>query len=237
VFIGDVQGCADELEDLLAALKYDSANHTLLFAGDLVNRGPASLRTLRRVIELGADNVLGNHDLHLLAVAAQRRPLRPDDTIGEVLAAPDRERLLAWMRRRPLVLEWDDVILVHAGLHPQWIDPKAVAKPLEERIARGELPLDDADLQFLTRVRYCDASGVRGEDDDGAPPGYAPWDYFYQGRRIVVCGHWAMRGVVTKDRLRSLDSGCVWGGRLTAWIAEEDRLVSVPARRVYQQPG
>lgn len=237
VFIGDVQGCADELEDLLRALPYDPARHRLFFAGDLVNRGPASARTLRRVIELRAESVLGNHDLHLLAVAAGQRTTRSDDTIDDVLSAPDRDELLAWLRRQPLVLEWDDILLVHGGLHPAWSDPKAVARPLEERIARGDLPFGDADLQFLTRARYCDAAGRRREGDVDPGPGWAPWDHFYRGERIVVCGHWAMRGLVTAPRLRSLDSGCVWGGRLTAWIAEEDRLVSVPARRVYQQPG
>jgi bis(5'-nucleosyl)-tetraphosphatase (symmetrical) len=108
---------------------------------------------------------------------------------------------------------------------------------LEKRIAQGELSLDDPDLQFLTRVRYCDVNGHRSDGSNGPPPGHAPWDHFYDGPRIVVCGHWSMRGLVTTDRLRALDSGCVWGGTLTAWIAEEDRLISVPARKVYQQPG
>jgi bis(5'-nucleosyl)-tetraphosphatase (symmetrical) len=237
VFIGDVQGCADELEDLLGALPYDAARQRLLFVGDLVNRGPASARTLRRVIELGADSVLGNHDLHLLAAAADQRTPSARDTIGDVLSAADRDELLAWLRRRPLVLEWRDIVLVHAGLHPAWSNPKAVARPLEERIARGDLPLEDENLRFLTRVRYCDAAGRRSEADGDPGPGWAPWDRFYRGERTVVCGHWATRGVVITPRLRALDSGCVWGGKLTAWVAEEDRIVSVPARRAYQQPG
>jgi bis(5'-nucleosyl)-tetraphosphatase (symmetrical) len=234
VFLGDVQGCADELDDLLGALGYDPTRHQLWFAGDLVNRGPASVRVLRRVIELGAESVLGNHDVHLLAVAAGLEPKRDADTFDDVLAAPDGAALLAWLRHRPLVETWDDVVLVHAGVHPAWDDPKAVALPLEQRIAAGDLPLDDPALWFLTNVRECTAAGEPVEPADGPHPGAAAWDRFYRGRRVVVCGHWASRGLVVRERLRALDSGCVWGGRLTAWIAEEDRLVSVPARRVYR---
>lgn len=233
VFIGDLQGCADELEDLLAALPYDQSRQTLWFTGDLVNRGPASLRALRRVIELGADSVLGNHDVHLLAVAAGTQPARAKDTFDDVLAAPDRDALLSWLRHRPLIRTWDDVVLVHAGLHPDWDDPERVARPLEARIAAGDLPLDDPDLSFLTNVRHVTADGEQVETDDSSITDSAPWDHFYLGGRIVVCGHWAARGLVVKERLRALDSGCVWGGRLTAWIAEEDRVVAVPARRVY----
>jgi bis(5'-nucleosyl)-tetraphosphatase (symmetrical) len=236
VFVGDVQGCADELDDLLCTLPFDPALHELFFVGDLVNRGPASARVLRRAIELGAGSVLGNHDLHLLGVARGERSLRADDTLVDVLEAPDRERLLGWLVRRPLVVAWDDLLLVHAGLHPAWDDPVAVARGLEARIARGELPWDDDALRFLVSVRHCDASGARPRDEDHPGAGFAPWDSFYRGERLVVCGHWAARGVVRGTRLRALDSGCVWGGRLTAWVAEEDRLVSVPARRAWQAP-
>lgn len=237
VFIGDLQGCADELEDLLAALPYDADRHELYFVGDLVNRGPASARALRRVIELGADCVLGNHDLHLLAAAAGKRTLSANDTLDDVLAADDRNQLLGWLRHQPLVREWSDVVLVHAGLHPRWHDLAPIAAPLERRLAAGELPLDDPVLRFMTRVRYCDADGHMAPDDvTAAGAGWQPWDHFYRGTRIVVCGHWAVRGLVTTERLRSIDTGCVWGGRLTAWIAEEDRCVSVPARTVYRRP-
>jgi len=233
VFIGDLQGCADELEDLLAALPYDPQRHTLWFTGDLVNRGPASLRALRRVIELGADSVLGNHDVHLLAAAAGRRTPKPSDTIDDVLAAPDREALLDWVRHRPLIKTWDDILLVHAGIRPEWDDPERIARALEARIAAGELPLDDPDLRFLTTVRHLTDDGEQVETDATGISDSAPWDHFYLGDRTVVCGHWAARGLVVKERLRALDSGCVWGGKLTAWIAEEDRIISVPARRTY----
>jgi len=234
VFVGDIQGCADELDELLEALAYDPERHALWAVGDLVNRGPASARALRRLIEVGAGSVLGNHDLRLLTTAASGRSPRPEDTFQDVLSAPDRETLLAWLRARPLVRLWDDVVLVHAGLHPKWSDPKQIAAPLEAAIARGELPAGDPDLSFLVSVRHCDANGKRPRDDLDPGEGFAPWDHWYAGERTVVCGHWAARGFVRTERVCSLDSGCVWGGALTAWIYEEDRYVSVPARAAYQ---
>jgi bis(5'-nucleosyl)-tetraphosphatase (symmetrical) len=236
VFVGDVQGCADELEDLLRVLDEEAGRHELWFVGDLVNRGPASARVLRRLIELGADSVLGNHDLHLLLTANGKRSLAPGDTLQDVLEAPDRDALLGWLRMRPLVREWDDLVLVHAGLHPDWQSPRVVAAPLEAAIARGEVPWRDRDLRFLTRARYCDSTGaLPPKHANPCAPPYAPWDHHYRGERTVVCGHWAARGLVRGERVRRLDSGCVWGGRLSAWIAEQDRFVSVPARRAYQK--
>jgi bis(5'-nucleosyl)-tetraphosphatase (symmetrical) len=235
VFIGDLQGCADELEDLLAALAYDPARHELWFVGDLVNRGPASARALRRAMELGAGSVLGNHDLHLLAVDRGEHPIYASDTFHDVLDAPDRDVLLHWLRTRPLVEVWDDAVLVHAGLHPRWRDLRAVAAPLEAAIARGEIPHGDPDLDFLVNVRRCDADGNRPRGDWNAGEEFAPWDRHYAGPRTAICGHWASRGFVRAGRVCSLDSGCVWGGALTAWILEEDRFVSVPARATYQE--
>lgn len=235
VFVGDIQGCADELDDLLAALAFDPHRHHLVAVGDLVNRGPASARVLRRLIGLGADSVLGNHDLHLLARAAGERAPRRDDTFADVLDAPDTAALLAWLRQRPLVLGWPDVVVVHAGLHPAWADPESVARPLEQEIRAGRMPLRDPALQFLTRVRYCDAAGRLPADDQRPGAEFAPWDRFYRGERTVVFGHWAQRGLVREGRARGLDSGCVWGGQLTAWLAGEDRFVSVPARRRYAE--
>jgi bis(5'-nucleosyl)-tetraphosphatase (symmetrical) len=235
VFVGDLQGCGDELEDLLDALAYDPERHELFFVGDLVNRGPASARVLRRLMELGAESVLGNHDLHLLAVARGERKLKAIDTFRDVLEAPDRGLLLQWLRMRPLVRVWEDAVLVHAGLNPRWGDPRKVAAPLEAAIAGGAIPRRDADLDFLVEVRHCDADGNRPLDDDHPGAEFAPWDQHYAGRRTVVCGHWAARGLVRTERVCSLDTGCVWGGSLTAWIFEEDRFVSVPAHAAYQR--
>jgi len=231
VFVGDVQGCADELGDLLEALDYSPERHALWFVGDLVNRGPASARVLRTAIALGADSVLGNHDLHLLRAAQGSGRHRPGDTLDDVLEAEDRDTLLAWLRTRPLVREWDDLILVHAAVHPAWPDPGRVARGLERQIEAGSIPRDDEALAFLTSARHCDARGQRPRDDRSPPAGFEPWDHFYTGARRVVFGHWSVRGRVATERVRGLDTGCVWGGELTAWIAEEDRFVSVPARR------
>ncbi len=235
VFVGDVQGCAAELEDLLAALDYDPARIDLWFVGDLVNRGPASARSLRRVMALGAGSVLGNHDLHLLGVAAGDRTARSDDSIGDILEAKDREKMLAWLRAQPLVRVWDDLILVHAGLHPHWRDPRNIAAPLEKAIAGGDIPWSDENLKFMTGVRHCDAAGRRPPDDRTPSPGFAPWDTHYRGKRRVVCGHWGSRGLYRSERVRGLDSGCVWGGALTAWNAETDAIISVPARAAYRK--
>jgi bis(5'-nucleosyl)-tetraphosphatase (symmetrical) len=236
LFVGDVQGCADELESLLEQLRFDPDAHELWFVGDLVNRGPASARVLRLARELGGRSVLGNHDLHLLGVAAGERTLRTGDTLEDALGAPDRDALLDWLRSQPLLHGWDDLIVVHAGLHPRWSDPEAVTRPLEAAIRAGRIPWDDPDLRFATRVRHCDASGAQPPDDLHPGPGFAPWDAYYCGARTVVFGHWAARGLVRGPRTRGLDTGCVWGGALTAWIAEQDRFAQVPARRAYQTP-
>jgi len=233
IFVGDLQGCAAELDALIEALEFDPQRHELWFVGDLVNRGPKSARTLRRVIELGGNSVLGNHDLHLLASAAGSRAISARDTLQEVLESPDRDELVDWLRHRPLVQEWDDLLLVHAGVHPKWRDPKAVAAPLEAAIRRGELPLRDPDLAFMTRVRHCSASGERPPDDLAPGKKFAPWDTHYRGKKLVVCGHWSARGIVSAKRVRSIDTGCVWGRELTAWNAEEDRFIRVPALRQY----
>ncbi|MDF1552513.1 MAG: metallophosphoesterase [Deferrisomatales bacterium] len=236
VFVGDVQGCSNELRDLLERLGYDPAMHDLWFTGDLVNRGPDSLGVLRLVRELGGNTVLGNHDLHLLRVAAGERTTGRKDTFQDVLTAPDRGPLLEWLRERPLAQGWDDAVLVHAGVCPGWGDPVAVAGPLEQGIRAGRIPWDNPDLRFLLQARHCNASGERPADDEHPPARFHPWDHFYRGRRTVVFGHWAARGRVRGKRVRGLDTGCVWGGSLTAWIAEEDRFVAVPARRTYQVP-
>jgi bis(5'-nucleosyl)-tetraphosphatase (symmetrical) len=233
VFIGDVQGCADELDELLERIAFDPERHEIWCVGDLVNRGPASAAALRRLRAIGAHSVLGNHDLHLLAVARGQRELRSGDTLADVLAAPDRAALLDWLSAQPLAAVWDDLVVVHAGLHPAWEDPRAAASRLEAAIARGPIPFGDPDLVFLTRVRHCDASGRLPADDIHPGPGFAPWYEHYRGARTVVFGHWASRGLIRAPRLRGLDSGCVWGGSLSAWFADSDRNVSVRARRAY----
>ena len=152
-----------ELEELLAAVQFDPARDRLEPTGDLVNRGPDSLGALRLVHSLGAGGVLGNHDIHLLRRARGLAPERPRETLDDVLAAPDRDSLLAWLEKLPLVKAWPDILLVHAGLNPQWHDPVA-------QLAGREPTAPDDAVAFATRVRYCTADGQRPPRDD-PPPG------------------------------------------------------------------
>ncbi len=236
IYIGDIQGCRDELERLLEALRFDPADDELQPVGDLVNRGPDSLGVLRLLRAHRTGGVLGNHDVHLLRVAAGLREAREDDTFGDVLAAPDREELLAWLREIPFVRKWPDVWMVHAALHPAWSDP--------EQELRGLDPLaHHPAIDFATRARYSNPSGDRPRSDWPPPHApYAPWfEHWFESRvgdhRTVVYGHWARMDLVLRPRLRGLDSGCVWGGHLSAWIAEEDRIVQVKAARPYARYG
>lgn len=231
IFVGDVQGCREELERLLAAVRFDPARDALHPVGDLVNRGPDSLGVLRLARELGALSVLGNHDTHLLRVAAGTRALRERDTLDEVLAAGDKDELLTWLAAQPFVRVSPGLVQVHAALHPAWDDPV-------EELAGADPLRPDERTDFASRVRYCTADGARPEADWPPPPApFAPWFEHWERRpgeaRTVVFGHWARMGLVEHPLVRGLDTGCVWGGRLTAWIAEEDRFEHVPAARVY----
>jgi len=232
IFVGDVQGCRVELERLLALVRFDPAADELHPCGDFVNRGPDSAGVLRLCRELGAcvGGVLGNHDVHTLRVARGLRAAGKRDTLDALLAALDREELLAWLAARPFVRAWDDVLLVHAGLDPRWTDPV--------RALAGLDPLVENDaLSFAVGARYCTADGARPASDWPEPAApFRPWYEFWPRageRRTVVFGHWARAGLVVRPQVRGLDTGCVWGGKLTAWIAEEDRLVQVDAERAW----
>jgi bis(5'-nucleosyl)-tetraphosphatase (symmetrical) len=250
--VGDVQGCCDELEQLLTGIGFEPARDRLWFVGDLVNRGPRSLDVLRLVHGLGdaAVVVLGNHDLHLLALARGGAHLRPADrTLQPILEAPDRARLLDWLQSRPM-LHHDaalGVTMIHAGLPPQWDIALARRCAAELEVAlrgsrSGQLfasmygnhpdlwseDLDGEDrLRFitnaLTRLRVCDASGrllLKHKGPPGKlPPGAVPWfrapSRRWAGARIV-CGHWSALGYLDEGGVLALDTGCVWGGALTA---------------------
>lgn len=199
IFVGDIQGCARPLRDLLDACGFVPRVDRLLPLGDLVRKGPDSRGVLRLLRELDAEPVLGNHDLIWL----QRE------------SAEDPEAA-AWLRAQPFVRVMPDLIMVHAGLHPLW---------REEDLAH----LSEADVRFAVSVRHCDAQGNRPPADwPPPPPPFAPWDHWYRGRKRVVFGHWARRGLVRTRAVIGLDTGCVYGGKLSAWIAEEDRIVQVP---------
>jgi bis(5'-nucleosyl)-tetraphosphatase (symmetrical) len=264
--VGDVQGCLDSLRRLLDELPPAAR---LLFVGDLVNRGPQSLDSLRFVKALGgrAEALLGNHDLHLLAVAAGIRGQHDDDTLGEILAAPDRDELLDWLRARPLALHDEGALFVHAGVLPQWTVGQTLrlAGEIEARLrapdyrdflatmygnrpARWDDALEGADrarciVNALTRLRFVDADGAMDlKVKDGvaaAPPGFVPWfDHPARATRgtPVVFGHWSTLGLLLRDDVACLDSGCVWGGALTAlgWPSRRLRQVRCPP---YRRPG
>jgi bis(5'-nucleosyl)-tetraphosphatase (symmetrical) len=267
--VGDVQGCAAELERLLERLAFSPDRDRLWFVGDLVNRGPRSLDVLRMVARLGdaAIVVLGNHDLHLLAAARGHTGLRAqDDSLRPVLDAPDRERLLDWLQSRPMVHHDPglDIHMLHAGVPPQWDMALAhrCARELEVALRSdrsgalfdcmyGNQPdlwrddLDGADrLRFvtnaLTRLRACDADGRMLLAFKGPvatlPPGATPW-FRAAGRRSaaarIVCGHWSALGYLRESGLLALDTGCVWGGALTA---ERLDMPSAPVQVASEQP-
>ena len=231
IFVGDIQGCRDELERLLEKLRFDPAADALHPVGDLVNRGPDSLGTLRLLRELDAGGVLGNHDVHLLRTSIGARKLGKRDTLREVLDAPDCGELLAWLAQRPWVRAWDDAICVHAALHPAWDDPMRQLSGIDWREPHPY-------VDFATRARYCAPSGEVPSKD--WPPPKAPFRAWYEVYRAahpqaptLVFGHWARGGLVVHPGVRGLDTGCVWGQRLTAWLPDEDRLVHVDAARAY----
>ena len=234
--VGDVHGCARELERLLERIDFDPARDELWSVGDLVNTGPDSLAALRLWRDVGGRAVLGNHDIYALRAFSGSRPRR-NDTLDELFAAPDAAELLERLRAQPVLVRLPGrdaappVWLVHAGIHPRWDDLERVA----QRLAAA--PHDDDGLRapwvaFATRVRCCTAEGEMSDDPgppaDCAPP-FRPWDDFYPGPTLVVHGHWALRGAYRGRHTMSLDSGCVYGGSLSAWCQEEDRLVQISA--------
>jgi bis(5'-nucleosyl)-tetraphosphatase (symmetrical) len=270
--IGDVQGCFAELQSLLEKLHFDPAEDRLWLTGDLVNRGPRSLETLRFVRSLGdaAVAVLGNHDLHLLAVAQGVSRTKHRDTFGDVLGAPDRDELLDWLRRRPLLHHEKGFYLIHAGLPPQWRVEEAerYAAEVEGFLRSGDYPEffgrmygDQPDrwspflsgwdrLRFITncftRLRFCEADGrveFRQKGPPGSqPPHLLPW-FAVPDRRSaganIVFGHWSTLGFYRENGVFCLDTGCLWGGELTALrLDRESPRISVPCQRGgYQAPA
>ena len=255
--IGDVQGCYDQLRRLLDVLRFDPAHDTLWLVGDLVNRGPQSLETLRFVRDLGecAVTVLGNHDLHLLVVAGGVRKPHRGDTLDAVLQAPDRDELLDWLRRRKLMHADAGYAMVHAGLLPQWSIERALALAgeVESRLQGGDYPelllnmYGNEPAQWresltgyarlrviinaMTRLRLCDVQGRmefgHKSAPSGVPAGYMPWfdvpDRESTGTP-VICGHWAALGLLMRSDVLAIDTGCVWGRRLSALNLEDRRL-------------
>ena len=262
--IGDVQGCFDELQALLARLRFGKQDRVWL-VGDLVNRGPRSLEVLRFVRDLGdrAITVLGNHDLHLVTQHEGFERPRKDDTLDDVLAAPDRRELVDWLRTRPMMHASGSYAMVHAGLLPQWTVPKALklAREVETALAAadyreflrhmyGSTPDQWSDaltgwdrlrviVNAMTRLRFATPDGKMDFRAKGAkpPPGYRAWfELRPKESTTLLCGHWSALGLKLTERLAALDSGCVWGGKLSA-VRLEDRQLYQVACRGYQAAG
>lgn len=267
--IGDVQGCLGAFESLLEAIAFDPVRDRLWLTGDLVNRGEDSAGMLRWCMAHDASIVaiLGNHDLHLLAVAEGFVPPHKKDTLEAILTAPDRDELLDWLRRRPLLHREGRWLMVHAGLMPQWDAKTAESLAHElETVLRGEdyrgflrgmygneprhwsEALAGQDrlrliANAMTRMRFLHADGglefLHKCAPADAPAGLIPW-FDMPGRQSrdtrVVFGHWSTLGLYVREDVVALDTGCLWGGRLTALRLEDERFFQVDcvARR---QPG
>ena len=269
--VGDLQGCDGALERLLALIDFSPSRARLVVLGDLVNRGPSSLAVLRRLQGFGdaATCLLGNHDLHLLAVAHGARKLHRGDTFGDVLADSERAAHLEWLRARPLACEAAGWLCVHAGVVPQW-NASATLSLADEvgtvlrgpglsdflRVMYGDAPVRWSDalqgverwrfvVNVLTRIRFCAADGTLDlktkEGAGAAPEGCMPW-FEVPGRltagQPVACGHWSTLGLVNRPELLAIDTGCVWGGSLTAVRVDggHREVIQVPCEPA-QQPG
>jgi bis(5'-nucleosyl)-tetraphosphatase (symmetrical) len=266
--VGDIQGCYLELRLLLDKIQFDAPKDKLWLVGDLVNRGPGSLDVLRLVKSLGdsAITVLGNHDLHLLAVAAGVAQLHRSDTLDEILAAPDRDELLTWLRQQRLMYVEGNNVMVHAGLLPQWSIKQAAKLAREvETVLRGDDYIKFLEHMYgntpnswddelsgykrlrvitnaFTRLRICTPEGemeykFKGEVEK-MPAGYVPW--FDVPKRTsqdatVFFGHWSALGLKVTPNVIALDTGCLWGGTLTAMRLEDRQLFQVECQNPVAQ--
>lgn len=276
--IGDVQGCNEALGRLLEHIDFSPSRDALVLLGDLVNRGPDSAGVLRRLMHLGdaARCVLGNHDLHLLALAAGVRGLGRSDTVQDVLHASDSAAMLEWLRHRNMALLQPSAngpcLMVHAGVLPSWSVEQTMSLAAEVEVALrgphhqdflvnmyGNSPASWGDelqgwarlrviVNALTRLRFCSASGLMEFDTKesvaGAPAGFMPW-FDVPGRQSaqtpIAFGHWSTLGPLQRPDLHALDTGCVWGGCLSALRFDtsakgQHELLQVPCPQA-QAPG
>ena len=234
--VGDIQGCAKELETLLKKIHFDPQRDELWSAGDLVNKGPDSLEVMRIWTNAGSRGVLGNHEVDaLLTWSGTKKKKR--HTLDALVEAKDAEALMDSLRRLPVIVslasagKGPDAWLVHAGLKPDWTDLKRLAGRLNAGKHDDDWLMSD-DVTFATNVRCCTPAGELG--DHTGPPDecekpFRPWDDLWEGEGFIVHGHWAARGHYRRARSLGLDSGCVYGRSLTAWCQDEDRIVTVPA--------
>ena len=264
--IGDIQGCDDELGELLALIRFNESVDRVYFVGDLVNRGPKSAEVLRRVKALAhagvADCVLGNHDFFLIMAFEGFSKLHDGDTLDQVLNQADAKELVDWLRQRPLLIETGANLIVHAGLLPAWTiaDARALAREIEDEL-RGPhyrgflrslfgneprswhddlkgLPRHRATVNAFARLRFCTAFSEiefrEKRDASFAPSGFSPW-FSLPGRRSasahILSGHWSSEGLRLLPTVSLLDSGCLWGGALTAKRLDDGAIFQVPSQQ------
>lgn len=258
--IGDIQGCYHTFMALLSRLQFNPKQDKLWLVGDLINRGSGSLEVLRWCYQhqQSIKLVLGNHDLHALAVAHQLKPAHKYDTLQAIINAPDSHELLTWLRHQPLMIAESGYVMMHAGLLPQWSVNEALGYSREiEAVLQadnyrdflkqmyGNLPnrwhddlmgIDRLRIitNAMTRIRICTAQGemefeFKGELQD-VPQGYMPW-FDVQNRLSaldsIICGHWSALGLRQRDNIYALDTGCLWGGQLTAMCLETRAITQV----------
>ena len=268
--IGDVQGCDDELGDLLALIRFDPAADQVYFVGDLVNRGPKSAAVLRRVKALSdkgvANSVLGNHDFFLIMALEGFSELHAGDTLAAVLREPDARELVDWLRHRPLLIELNETVIVHAGLLPAWTiaDARVLAHDIEREL-RGPnyraflktlfgnepriwhdnlsgVPRYRAIVNAFARLRFCtpfsEIEFKEKRQASFAPTGFSPW-FSLPGRRSasthMTSGHWSSEGLRLLPTVSLLDSGCLWGGALTAVRLQDRAVFQVPSQQAFSK--
>jgi len=258
--IGDIQGCYQPLRCLLDKIEFNPQQDTLWIAGDLINRGPESLQALRYLYSIrhAVIAVLGNHDLHLLSRAFVNGRASKQDTLDDILHAPDRDELLDWLRHLNIIHVDQQLgfAMTHAGIPPQWTlqEAQTCAKELEHVLRSdnfkdflstmyGNQPdcwndnLQGVDrlrliTNYFTRMRFCREDGTLELESKAsateAPDGFKPW-FLHPHRKTrdtnIIFGHWAaLEGKVNEPGIYALDTGCVWGGALTALRLEDKQL-------------
>ena len=260
--IGDLQGCFAEFQELLDRIGFSHGNDTLWLVGDLVNRGPQSLDCLRYIKqhESSIRTVLGNHDLHLLAIAHGHGKLKRSDTVGDILSSPDRQALLDWLLHQPLMLQHGNNLIVHAGIWPQWTAEEAQSRAAEVAAVLQSRPdwffahmygntpdTDCADnetdrLRFatnvFTRMRALHSDGRMDFDYKATlpemPSGLMPW-FRAPGRQTLgyqtVFGHWSALGLYRGENVAAIDTGALWGGELTALDLDTQQVFQVASKQ------
>ena len=212
IIVGDVHGCLRELKELLSLIPFDQSQDRLLFVGDLINKGPFSYEVLKYVREeLRAEVVVGNHEVKFLKGMGDSLKLPP--VLRELKQKMEEEGCLkewiCWIKNLPLFIEAEDFLVVHAGLSPH-------QKP------------KDTSCRILTCLRTWDGKG-----EDLNDPKNPPWFHFYKGKKLVVFGHWAKKGLIERNNVIGLDSGCVYGKKLSALILPEKKVLSISAKKAY----